>query len=58
MKILTVNNIEPDEDLYLCRSGNPNKDENGIDEELDDAERDNHPLLYLRGGLWIFDASL
>ena len=58
MKILTLNNIEPDKDLYLCTSGNPNKVENDIDEELDDAERVNYPLLYLRGGLWIFDASL
>lgn len=58
MKILTVNDIEPDEDFYLYTSGNPNKDENDVDEELDDAEDDNYPLLYLRGGLWILDASL
>lgn len=58
MKVLTVNDIEPDEDFYLYTLGSPNKDENDTDEELDDAEHDNDPLLDLPGGLWIFDTSL
>lgn len=58
MKILTVNDIDPDEDFYLYKSANTSEEENDIDEELDDAEHDNYPLLYLHGGLLITDTSL
>ena len=58
MKIPDVNDFDSNEDFYLYTSGNPNKDENDMDEELDDPEYDNYPLLYLRGGLWILDKSL